>query len=63
MSQTVFQPSSQATTKQQQRDYITEHLLVDGRTPDSATIERIINAKPKPAPKGDLPVRDFSLMR
>lgn len=60
----VFQAATtQATTKQQLREHLAKHLLVDGKTPDDATLDRIINAKPKPAPKGNLQTRGFSLLR
>jgi hypothetical protein len=61
----VFQPSSQATTsQQQQREHIAKHLIVDGKAPDAAMIERIISAKPKVTSRNsNLQTRGFSLMR
>ena len=55
--------ATQATTKQQLRERLAKHLIVNGQPVDDATLNRIVNAKPKPAPKGNLQTRGFSLLR
>jgi hypothetical protein len=62
----MLQPTNQAsnqTTYQQQYDHLMQHLTIDGQAPDPATVKRILRAKPKPAPRGDVPTRAFSLLR